>query len=170
MKTLTYFKISFLILFTGLFFSCGKGPMGPEGPAGYNADVIYSEWFTASSWSGTSGDWYFDANAPDLTADVVERGVILGYISINTGDVYNATVRPLPAFAVDANWDFLIPGTLGKIEFTCDASIRPSTTNYEFRFIAIPGNIIAKSAPIYSKSELKNMSYKEVCNLFHIRE
>jgi len=171
MKTLTY-KISFLILFSGLFFSCSGpvGPEGPQGPAGYDANVIYSEWFIGS-WSGTSGDWYFDADAPDLTADVVERGVILAYISIKSGDVYAATVRPLPCYAVNANWDFLIPGGLGTIEFTSDLSTRP-TSNYEFRFIAIPGNITAKSASVYGKtvSEWKSMPYKDVCKILNIKE
>jgi hypothetical protein len=174
MKTNTYFKIGFLILFTGLFFSCARGPIGPEGPQGTPGSdaVIYSEWFSPSSWSGSSGDWYFDASAPDLTSSIVEQGVILGYVWL-VGDLYKgAAVRPLPANAVDANWSFLIPGQYGKIEFTCDATDVPNTSN-QFRFIAIPGGMTAlKSAPLHGVSlkDLKSMPYKDVCGLLGVPE
>ncbi len=166
MKTIT-FKISSLVLFSILLAGCVKE--GPRGPAGLDADVIYSEWFSPASWLGSTGDWYFDASAPDLTADVVETGVVLGYVSFSTGDIYDNTVRPLPCIALGADWDFLIPGKYGAIEYTSDASAVPSTS-IQFRFIAIPGNIIAKSAPANGKraSELRSMSYEQVCKLYNI--
>src|ERR1035437_994360 len=130
-----------------IFSGCKKdGTQGPAGQDGQNATVYYSEWFSPTAWSGTSGDWYFDASAPDLTADVVENGVVLGYVWLD-GDVYNSTsVRPLPAFAVGANWSFLI-SNYKTIEFTSDMSTQPLTSTNKFRFIAIPGTITAlKSA------------------------
>jgi hypothetical protein len=166
MKTLT-FKLSCFVLFSILLAGCVK-----EGPRGRDADVFYSEWFTPS-WTGTNGDWYYTANAPDLTSDVVEGGVVLGYVSFAKGDVYDATVRPLPCYALGANWDFLIPGKLGQIQYTSDATNQPGS-GIEFRFIAIPGNIIAKSAPANGigkrASELRGLSYKEVCKLYNIPE
>jgi hypothetical protein len=48
--------------------------------------VYYSEWITPSTWLGESGDWYFSVDAPELTADIVEGGVILAYVSLD-GDI-----------------------------------------------------------------------------------
>jgi len=134
--------------------------------------VYYSEWFSPSAWSGASGDWYFDASAPDLTKDIVENGVVLAYVWL-ADDLYEAaSVRPLPAYAVGANWSFLVY-QYGSIEFTSDMSLQPLTTGNKFRFIAIPGTITAlKSATFKNKSvqELRSMSYKDVCKLFNITE
>jgi len=156
-----------------LFSGCkNEGPQGPAGQDGQNATVYYSEWFSPTAWSGTSGDWYFDASAPDLTADVVENGVVLGYVWLD-GDVYNSTsVRPLPAFAVGANWSFLI-SQYKSIEFTSDMTTQPLTSTNKFRFIAIPGTITAlKSASLNKPSahELKSMLYKDVCKFYNIPE
>jgi len=160
-----------IIAFSAVLFSGCKdeeqGPPGPEGPAGQDATVFYSEWFSPSDWSGTSGDWYFSASAPDLNQDIVEGGVILAYAWL-ADDLYVGAVRPLPAYAVGANWDFLIPD-YGSIEFTSDMTERPLTSGNKFRFIAIPGTIPAlKSASVKSEQELRNMSYKEVCKLYNI--
>jgi hypothetical protein len=156
-----------------LFAGCQKeGPQGPQGPAGQDATVYYSEWFSPTSWSGGSGDWYFAASAPDLTQDIVENGVVLAYAWL-ADDIYEgSSVRPLPAFAVGANWSFLIH-QYGSIEFTCDMFAPPLTTGNKFRFVAIPGTIVAlkSGTPGYkSPQALKNMSYKEVCKLFSIPE
>jgi hypothetical protein len=156
-----------VILFTG----CGKdGPAGPQGPAGQSATVYYSEWFSPASWSGGSGDWYFVANAPDLTQDIVEGGVVLAYAWL-AGDMYEgSSVRPLPAYAVGANWSFLIH-QYGSIEFTSDMFAPPLTTGNKFRFVAIPGTIPAlKSGTPVSIQELKSMPYKEICSMFNIPE
>jgi len=167
-------KISTIYLFVAfsiLVFTGCKNE-GEQGPAGLDAIVYYSEWISPSAWLGTSGDWYFDVNAPDLTQDIVENGVVLGYVWL-AGDVYDATsVRPLPAYAVGANWSFLI-SDYGSIEFTSDMSSRPLTTGNNFRFIAIPGNIAtlkSASSKSISEPELRSMSYKDVCKLLNIPE
>jgi hypothetical protein len=156
-----------------IFAGCGKeGPQGPQGPAGQNATVYYSEWFSPTAWSGGSGDWFFAANAPDLTQDIVENGVVLAYAWL-ANDLYEgSSVRPLPAYAVGANWSFLIHA-YGSIEFNCDMFAPPLTTGNKFRFVAIPGTVPAlkSGTPGYrSEQELKNMSYKEICRLYNIPE
>ncbi|MCX6268854.1 MAG: hypothetical protein NTW16_16130 [Bacteroidetes bacterium] len=136
-----------LFLFTAIsafvLSGCNKeGPVGPVGPAGQNATVYYSEWFSPTAWSGSSGNWYFAATAPDLTEGIVESGVVLAYAWL-ADDVYEGTsVRPLPAYAVGANWSFLIH-QYGSIEFTSDMFAPPLTNGNKFRFIAIPGPITA---------------------------
>lgn len=174
----TQIKFTFLlIVFSSLFFAgCVKdgapGPAGPAGEDGQDPTVYYSEWFYPTEWLGESGDWYFSASAPDLTEDIVEGGVILAYVWL-TGDLYESTsIRPLPAYAVGANWNWLIH-EYEAIEFTCDMVEQPATEGNYFRFVAIPGTIPALksgSANGYSMQELKNMSYKEICELFNIPE
>jgi hypothetical protein len=168
-RTLLLFTVISVIIIAG----CSKeGPQGPQGPTGQNAEVYYSEWFSPSVWAGVSGDWFFAANAPDLTQDIVESGVILAYAWL-ADDVYGgSSVRPLPAFAVGANWSFLVH-QYGSIEFTSDMFAPPLTTGNKFRFIAIPGTIQALksgSPGARSEQELKSMSYKEVCRLYNIPE
>ena len=162
------FSVVAFLAFTG----CSKdGAQGPAGLDGQSAAVYYSEWFSPTAWSGTSGDWYFSASAPDLDQNVVENGVVLAYVWI-AGDIYSSTtVRPLPAYAVGANWSFLIH-QYGTIEFTCDMINQPLTT-HKFRFIAIPGTSTAlKSAALVYKtrSELINMPYKDACKRFNIQD
>lgn len=170
-------KINFIyLMFVSialLVAGCEDDPVpGPPGRDGQDATVYYSEWFSPSTWSGTSGDWYFDAAAPDLNEDIVERGVVLAYVWLGD-DIYDGlAVRPLPAYAVEANWDFLIP-EYETIEFTSDMISKPATSSNKFRFIAIPGTIPAlKSASTMEekKQQLKNMSYQEVCRLLNIPE
>jgi len=162
-----YMLAAFITL---VFAGCDK--KGMQGPAGQDATVFYSEWVTPSAWAGTSGDWYFDVNAPDLTENIVENGLVMAYVWL-ADDLYTSnSVRPLPAYAVGANWSFLIY-QYGSIEFTSDMSLIPLTTGNKFRFIAIPGTTLTlKSASLNNKSkeDLKNMPYKEVCKLFNIPE
>ena len=173
MKTKIIISFLFVAFSTLVFTGCkNEGMQGPAGLDGQNAAVYYSEWVTPSAWLGASGDWYFDVTAPDLTANIVENGVVLAYVWL-AGDLYNATsVRPLPAYAVGANWNFLIH-QYGSIEFTSDMSLKPLTTGNKFRFIAIPGNIeTLKSASFknINEAKLRSMSYKDVCKLFNIPE
>jgi hypothetical protein len=168
----TKFKITYLLALFLIFSLMGCVTEETPGPAGQDATVYYSEWFSPSAWSGDTSDWYFEASAPDLTEDIVENGVVLAYVWL-AGDLYEASaVRPLPAYAVEANWSFLIY-KYGFIEFTCDMMSQPATNGNKFRFIAIPGTIPAlKSASTSNlrEQELKNMSYTEVCRLFNIPE
>jgi hypothetical protein len=173
MKFKTKFFYLTIALSSLLWMGCVKeGPQGPDG----NANVLTSGWITPTSWSGASGDWYFDVDNSEITADVVESGVILAYMSV-PGDVYNDyTVRPLPAYAIGANWDFLLPNDGGSnyntIEFTSDMVSKPGTTGYNFRFIIIPASYDLKSSPLKSGkvSDLKKMSYQEVCKVLGIKE
>lgn len=168
-STLFLFLVFTVITFTG----CSKeGPQGPAGLDGQNAEVYYSEWFSPTSWSGSAGDWYFSASAPDLTQNMIDNGVVLAYVRLS-GDVYNPiTVRPLPAYALGSNWSFLIHQT-GSIEFTCDMTVQPFNSGDKFRFVAIPGTSTAlKAASIKynTKSKLINMPYNEARKFFDIKD
>ena len=171
--------IIFLVL-AASFIQTGCVKEGPQGPAGQNgtngvdgnANVIASPWITPTSWAGQTRDWYFDVASTDINQSIVENGVILAYMWV-PGDVYSADVRPLPSKALGANWNFLIPD-YGLIEFTCDTTTIPGTTGYNFRFILISSSstlsLKSGSTNGLRKSELQNMSYKEVCKQLGIAE
>ncbi len=164
-------KINIIYLLLAFSILVFAGCKDNDEDDGLDTNVYYSEWITPSAWLGESGDWYFSVDAPELTADIVEKGVILAYAALD-GDIYEAAVRPLPAYAVDANWDFLIPD-YEIIEFTSDMIAQPVTAGNNFRFITIPGNsTMFKSASMgkMTETELKSMSYKDVCKLFNIPE
>ena len=150
---------------------CGSdGADGVDGQDGQDATVYYSDWFSPADWSGSSGDWYFTFYAPELTADIIERGVVLAYAWLD-GDLYgSSSVRPLPAYAVGANWSFL-SHEYGAIEITCDMAAKPATTNNYFRIVAIPGTIPVSSSVVvtnYNEKDLQSMSYGEIVELFGI--
>jgi hypothetical protein len=164
-----------MIVSAFLWTSCGKdGADGHNGMDG-NANVIASAWFTPSVWDGGSGDWYFDIADGAITADIVENGAILAYVSLS-GDLYDGfAIRPLPAYAVGCNWDYLLPNdgqSYGMIEFTTDMIDYPATVGYNFRYILIPSSVMLKSSKLKSTSvaDLKNMPYKDVCKLLGIQE
>jgi hypothetical protein len=182
MKTKTIF-IFFLIAISSIIqTACVKeGPRGPAGQNGTNgqngldgnANVIASPWITPTAWAGQTSDWYFDVASTAITQEIVENGAILAYVSLKDDLYSGAAVRPLPAYAVGANWDFLIPA-YGQIEFTSDALTIPATTGNLFRFILIPSSstLSLKSGSIngLKKSEFQNMTYKDVCKLLDIAE
>jgi hypothetical protein len=149
-----------------------EGPIGPEGPAGLDAEVTTSPWYTPTAWTwdNNNSEWFFDVSNAAITSDIVEHGVILAYVSL-PNDVYPNAVRAMPAYALGCNWDYLIPD-YGQIEFSTDAVAKPGTTGYQFRFVLIPSNFILKSTKLKSTriSDLKTMPYEDVCNLLGIQK
>jgi hypothetical protein len=134
------------------------------------ADIYASPWYTPTSWEGEAYDWYFGVTNAAISEEVVEEGIILAYMSI-PDDLYEGAVRPLPAWAVGANWEYIIPG-YGEIEFLCDKETVPGTTEHYFRFVLIPpGKIIStKKSTALTREQLMQMPYKEVCDLLGIEE
>jgi len=165
MKHNFFLTLLALASFTILFNSCVED--NNVTPA--TTEIYYSQWYTPTSWAGSSGDWYFDVTNSAINQDIVESGIILAYISV-PNDIYDAAVRPLPAYAAFANWDYLIP-EYGKIEFTCTSEVAPATQNIYFRFVVIPsGTQLSAKKSKLSKEELQKMSYKDVCALLSIPE
>lgn len=165
-QLLAIFAVATALFLTG----CGKeGPPGKDGVDG-NANVIASDWYSPTVWAGQTGDWYFGISSTAISQDIVESGVILAYCSL-PGDIYDAAVRPMPCWAIGANWDFLIPD-YGQIEFTSDALNMPGTEGYYFRFVLIPAiNLLKSSASKEAAvAELRKMSYHEVCTKYGIKE
>lgn len=155
-----------------------EGPEGPEGPPGEdgedgNANVIYSDWFTANDAGGWSqeegfGDMvtiYFDFSAPEISQEVLDTGTILvygkliGYVSSIWGDD-EVSLLPIVVMYTQSgdtfidNWDFR--STLQNIRITFQNnqnfySAGGISTVHSFRYIIIPANVPAKmNVPDYS--------------------
>lgn len=165
-------NLMYLILTIVLFNGCvQQGEIGPQGIPG-EVNIYYSQWYSPTAWTEGLDDWYFTVTDPAITGDIVEAGIILAYMSVPL-DIYAAAVRPMPAYAVGANWDFLIPD-YEEIEFTCDSQLAPGTTDHYFRFVLIPPGTqlksTNKSTQFLTKEDLLNMEYSEVCKLLGIPE
>lgn len=166
------FALSLLLASSSvLWTSCGKeGPPGLDG----NANVISSPWISPASNSWTydnvKKEYYYDIADNEITQDIVENGVVLAYMT-SADDTPANSVRPLPAYTMGCDWTFLIH-SYKSIEFTSNAVANPGNVAISFRYILIPASVYLKSARLKSKSitELKNMPYEEVCNMFGIQQ
>ncbi len=164
------------------------GPTGPQGPAG-TANVIYSAWFTVSTWAtpGLSlSNSSADLAAPGVTAAIINNGVVLVYGQF-TGD--GGVTRPLPTTLnygtpptnSIGTWGYLIP-TAGTIRLTLNwatTTVGTPSAGNQFRYVIIPGGVAGgrfseKAAEIrgqvYTESQLKAMSYQQICSLLNIAQ
>jgi hypothetical protein len=170
------------------------GPAGPQGVAG-TANVIYSSWtsFVAATWSAAVVEFgktvrNYPAVAPGITQAILDQGVVLSYIKF---PLPANTTYPLPAVlngvAVNAvASSIFVENTIGilrikhmNITDNVDPGIPVGGTQY--RYILIPGGVAGgrggsteKMADIkgqlYTESQLKAMSYSEVCSLLNIAQ
>ena len=136
------------------------GPQGPAGPAG-TANVIYSSWFPilGTDWTGSgTANQSYTLTAPGVTQAIRDNGVVLVYVT---------------------TFDFYLPATVGQILLR---AYRPSSAftliTINVRYVIIPGGVaggrtIGKAAEIngqvYTESQLKAMSYQQVCSLLKIQ-
>lgn len=135
------------------------------------ANVRYSSWFEAGSWTSDGPDYaYFDESAPSVTQDIIDQGVVKAFAQLG-GD--NSRTRPLPATTINVNeiiWNFHIEevGTLRFTAETIDGSSPNPLDSNKFRYVIIPGGeslqAKAKSLPI----DLNN--YEQVKKYFGIRD
>ncbi|MBX2907134.1 MAG: hypothetical protein KF744_13900 [Taibaiella sp.] len=92
-------KVAFMLLAASvlIFSGCTKtgppGPQGVQGPQG-NANVIGSDPFTVSLWSQDGNSYRADFNSSDITADIVDRGIVSVFKSYGTSS--NPEWSPLP--------------------------------------------------------------------------
>ena len=152
-----------------------QGPEGPEGPPGEdgedgedgNANVIYSDWFTAThdggGWSQEEGfggmiTIYFDYSTTDISQEILDTGTILVYGNLNgyNSSIWaNDDISLLPitvmytisgSTGID-NWDFR--ATLENLRVTLQNNQNSYTAagisqSHRFRYVLIPANTPAK--------------------------
>jgi hypothetical protein len=158
MKT-RFLTFSMLILSTLMgLTSCSKDDNQGE--------IIYSDWFSPTAWSGTMGNWYFYWNEKAITQDVLDNGAVLAYVKITNDEIPE---RALPASLGGANWSFLI-SDIGELLFSTDMNYGNPSTSNEFRYIIIKGGKHLKFAGSngFSIEKLKTMSYTDVCRALGI--
>jgi hypothetical protein len=152
-----------------LLLSCTKGDQGPAGAAGPagatgatgaqgaagSANVIYSQWFTPSTWAkdtvfGIYGFVYNKATT-DINQPILDSGVVLTYGKL---DGYVSSIWPTNQVAqlpitvtyqegsttyIDTWQAFATLGNL-EIQFQDDLDLYGGISNaHQFRYIIIPG-------------------------------
>jgi Collagen triple helix repeat (20 copies) len=163
------------------------GPTGPQGPAG-TANVIYSSWNATGAWVLET---FFGKTvrrhtltAPGITTNILNQGVVLVYgrFSTTTG-VFTVpyTAASITAVGimqiVDAR---ILAGQIDLRMYNADDNNDPiGLQGTEFRYVIIPGGVAGgrmneKAAEIkgqvYTESQLKAMSYQQICSLLNIAQ
>ncbi|GEP50480.1 hypothetical protein FNO01nite_11520 [Flavobacterium noncentrifugens] len=144
------------------------GKNGIDGATG-TANVIYSEWLSMSTSQnvtidGTSGKAY-DFAAPQITADVMAKGVVLSYLKFDETNIFPTPYTSIAGGFINTITSIPAVGNLKLFRFRHDAGGTVSIgSGVEVRYVIIPGGVAAK------RSVYENMSYKEVCAALHIPE
>ena len=170
------------------------GATGVAGPAG-SANVIYSVWFTPAQ----NGNWVdttvngeiqqkkFNKSAPGVTLNILNQGVVLTYMKLLPDGVGGATtsVRAMPYIQAGSGFQFFALPYIGSISFVnatlTTGPVAAQSNSLEFRYVIIPGGVAGgrggsteKMADIkgqlYSESQLKAMSYSQICSLLNIAQ
>ncbi|HTN06410.1 collagen-like protein [Agriterribacter sp.] len=175
------------------------GPAGPQGPQGTTgapgpagtANVIYSNWL---SFQQLQRDTIVDATnfkvnhlpAPDLTQNIIDRGVILVYwrylttvfqlpytsdAGTGTGPDKTSTISYIPN-----------PNVIYITRYTHDNTASIGFGSIQFRYVLIPGGTAAGrnagetekrvilNDKIYTESQLKALSFREISVLLQMPE
>lgn len=166
------------------------GPQGPAGPAG-TANVIYSAWLSdasAANWADTAisllGTVVRRRNlpAPGVTQAILDQGVVLAY---GRGGVTNNQPWPLPITFTYGGAPMIMGflPSLGRLVMTITVpttGIAPSVFwGGDFRYVIIPGGVAGGrtaekaceiNGQVYTESQLKGMSYAQLCSLLRIAQ
>lgn len=167
-------KLTTLIVIIATIISCSKeGPQGPKGDTGAsgtngtngNANVQYTDWLNCNIANEfSSGGFYYkrylftgDQNSSDSTA------AILKYMRIIFNNGVITTGYQVPFDYNNISYTSWYTGEfIAKMPTsTSDAGIN----RYQIRIVVLKGNVhLRLSKP------LNQMSYNEICNMYHIPE
>ncbi len=146
------FTLAFTVV---LFTACSKdgekgdigetGPAGPAGPPG-TANIIYSDWFSPTAWTGTGTQFSnFVKAAPGITDAIRTNGTILAFAQFVSD---GTNIRPLPATTINGafltHWSFF-SNAVGSLTFTCfgeNGSVMTPSTSNKYRYVIIPGGVL----------------------------
>lgn len=163
--------------------ACSKPEDGAPGPAG-TANVMYSNWQTASTWTKTTSfgviNFSYDIPAPKITTDILNTGEVLVYAKLNGYNsglglmdnpvklTYNITYSD-GTISTDT-WSFITSLGNIKINFVNNQNLYQSISIlHQFRYIIIPGGTPVATGK-QAQPDLKKMSYAEVCQYCQIPE
>lgn len=159
------------------------GPTGPQGPAG-TANVIYSAWFAPATWNLETNfgvvERTYTMTTAGLTQAIIDNGVVLVYMRF-VG--FSPAINQLPCTIPDQDRSYWFRAQAGSIKAVyyrvsnnaVDPGIIPSGNN--IRYILIPGGVAGRvsgkaaviNGHMYSETQLKSMSYSQVCSLLKIQ-
>ena len=171
MKTITRIFALLAVMSAVIFMDAckaEKGEVGPAGPAGIagptgangaigatgptgTANVIYSPW-SVINITGSSAPYTSEVIAPQITQDVVDKGVVLTFFR----NVATLEVFPLPySFPTSATTtqEGYASYIVGKIKLRSNVSL----SQVGFRYVIIPGGVASGRM-----ASLKGMSYEEI--------
>jgi hypothetical protein len=139
------------------------GPIGPAGPAGATgtANVIYSDWRNVTM-TNTGPFWEGNLTAPGVTQTIIDRGAVNIYLRNENNLVFQLNYSSPGGNYIHY---FLTAGLI-----TIRSSVNSS---YPYRYIIIPGGVSGGrfiSGPLtgYSLSQVKSISYEDLCTLLNI--
>ena len=146
-----------LVLTSGLFLMNCKGTDGAVGPAGAigpagaagatgttgSANVIYSDWISVT-FTGSITSYVGTINAPKLTQDILDKGLVQTYFKNTTGLVNSLNFYQPNGTTPYSLWAY---NTVGKINMN-GANYNPSSPTYLYRYILVPGGVGARKAAI----------------------
>ncbi len=147
-----------LIAFVVTIVSCSKGDTGPAGAAVPGSDsVTYSNWTTLNmtdeGQDTSSGlEIYYQAiSAPAITQSILDKGIIIGYLSFVDNNGVTNVVNADSYF----NPELFIPGEIDLTSFGVDWS------QYSYRYVIIPGTIATGNSILrgLTKEQLKKVDY-----------
>lgn len=155
------------------------GPNGPQGPPG-TANVIYGAWITKvqSDWAGIgTAEITTTIACPGLTTGIYNQGVVLVYHDF----AGTAKLLPYAYSALGSHIDYtFVVGTINLRCYRGDGAIISGFADTRYRYILIPGGVAGRTTSgektatavngqTYTESQLKAMSYAQVCNLFNLK-
>lgn len=165
-------KYALLALLITFNFACSpedgedgaQGPQGEQGLAGQdgNANVISSEWITATYVLDFSQRRSFIITTPELTQEALDNSAILFYGKTSSNEIW-----PVPNNFPFLNENYSYILSVGNAMMLCDSidGTDISTNPYlqSFRYVIIPSNNTGKMQADFSK-----MSYQEVMDYFNL--
>ncbi|MGB1308107.1 MAG: hypothetical protein ACPG6B_04305 [Oceanihabitans sp.] len=174
--TISKTKYIVLALFVAFSFACSSedgedgatGPAGPAGPAGTNgtdgnANVISSDWITATYVLDFPQRRSFTMTTPEITQDVLDNSAILFYGRTSLDEVWAV---PVSFPFLNQNYSYYT-STPGSVILLCDSmdgsDITTSPYFIDYRYVIIPPNGSGKMNTDFSK-----MSYEEVVDYFNL--
>jgi hypothetical protein len=205
MQTQRYLFLLAVICLSSVLVKCKKGDDGPVGPIGSKGDtgaagangtngatgatgpggatgtanVIYSDWFTPTSYTKTTvfgtSNFTYDKAVAQITQAILDKGTVLVYGKMSG---YNPIIWPtdqvsvLPVVINYMNgttpeidtWSARV--TLGKIQIglTNNNNVYGSISNaHSFRYVIIPGGV-------HTTATVNYRNYNEVKQAFHLAD
>ena len=107
----------------------------------------------------------FDVNAPAITQEILDKGVVLAYCRLNGDDKTRALATTTTISGFLSIWDFAL--SKGKIQFIQSTAnpfgIPAISSSHKFRYVIIPPTKHVRLSKPWNK-----MSYEEVCSILDI--